>query len=55
MPYMYGVGMARYKDCSYDQGKIIPVYFKDQIIPASFEYALNQRTSKIVYRNTSYF
>ena len=33
--------MARYKDYSYDQGKMIPVYFKDQILPGSFEYALN--------------
>ncbi len=33
--------MARYKDYSYDQGKMIPVFFKDQILTGSFEYALN--------------
>ncbi len=33
--------MARYKEYSYDQGKLIPVHFKDQILPGSFEYALN--------------
>lgn len=33
--------MARYKDCSYEQGKLIPVHFKEQILPGSFEYALN--------------
>lgn len=34
--------MARYKEYSYDQGKLIPVHFKDQILPGSFEYALNE-------------
>ena len=29
--------MARYKDYSYDQGKMIPVYFKDQILTGTFE------------------
>lgn len=33
--------MARYKPYSYDQGKLIPVYFADQILPGTFEYALN--------------
>ena len=33
--------MARYKEYSYDQGKLIPVYFKEQILPGTFEYALN--------------
>ena len=33
--------MARYKSYSYDQGKLIPVYFKEQILPGTFEYALN--------------
>ncbi len=33
--------MARYKEYSYEQGKLIPVHFKDQILPGSFEYALN--------------
>ena len=33
--------MARYKDYSYDQSKLIPVSFAQQILPGSFEYALN--------------
>gem|GEM_PF-3389112 len=33
--------MARYKPYSYEQSKLIPVYFKDQILPGTFEYALN--------------
>ncbi|TAK01177.1 transposase [bacterium] len=33
--------MARHKEYSYDQGKLIPVYFKEQIFPGAFEYALN--------------
>lgn len=33
--------MARYKEYSYEQGKLLPVHLKDQILPGSFEYALN--------------
>ena len=33
--------MARYKPYSYAQGKFIPVHFKKQILPGSFEYTLN--------------
>lgn len=33
--------MARYKSYSYDQSKLIPVSFAQQILPGSFEYALN--------------
>ncbi|MBN4054491.1 transposase [Nitrospira defluvii] len=33
--------MARYKPYSYNQSKLIPVYFADQILPSTFEYALN--------------
>jgi len=33
--------MARYKEYNYNQTKPIPVYFKDQILPGTFEYALN--------------
>lgn len=33
--------MARYKDYSYDQGMLIPVSFHEQVVPGSFEYALN--------------
>ncbi len=36
-----GGEMARYKEYSYEQGKLIPVHFKDQILPGTFEYALN--------------
>jgi len=33
--------MARYKSYSYEQGMFIPVHFPKQILPGSFEYALN--------------
>jgi hypothetical protein len=33
--------MARYKDYSYEQGKLIPISFAQQIIPGTFEFALN--------------
>ena len=33
--------MARYKEYSYQQGKFLPVSFHDQIVPGTFEYALN--------------
>ena len=33
--------MARYKAYDYNQSKLIPVYFADQILPGTFEYALN--------------
>ena len=33
--------MARYKPYDYSQGKLIPVFFKDQILPGTVEYALN--------------
>lgn len=32
--------MARYKPTSYDQDKFIPVSFRDQILPGTFEYTL---------------
>ncbi|MGV8075076.1 MAG: hypothetical protein AB2L11_11035 [Syntrophobacteraceae bacterium] len=34
--------MARYKDYSYKQGRLIPVYFEKQILPGTFEHTLNQ-------------
>jgi transposase len=34
--------MARDKPYDVDQGKFIPVSFPDQILPGSFEYALNE-------------
>lgn len=33
--------MARYKPYSYAQGKFIPVHFESQILPGTFEFALN--------------
>ena len=33
--------MARYKEYCYQQGKFLPVSFHDQIVPGTFEYALN--------------
>lgn len=34
--------MARYQPYDVDQGQFIPVSFPDQILPGSFEYALNE-------------
>ena len=34
--------MARYKPHDLNQDKFIPVSFRDQILPGSFEYALNE-------------
>ena len=33
--------MARYKEYSYDQTKLIPISFKNQIQPGTFEHALD--------------
>jgi transposase len=33
--------MARYKDYSYEQSKLLPVSFARQILPGTFEYTLN--------------
>ena len=33
--------MARYKDYSYEQTKLIPIAFFQQILPGTFEYTLN--------------
>src|SRR5215475_744848 len=33
--------MARYKDYSYEQTKLIPIAFSQQILPGTFEYTLN--------------
>jgi len=33
--------MARYKEYSYEQTKLIPIAFSNQILPATFEYTLN--------------
>jgi hypothetical protein len=34
--------MARYKPYDLKQVTLVPVSFKDQILPGSFEYALNE-------------
>ncbi|MCK4465690.1 MAG: transposase [Bacteroidales bacterium] len=33
--------MAKYKDYSYEQTVLLPVSFSNQILPGTFEYALN--------------
>lgn len=33
--------MAKYKAVNYGQGQFIPVFFDKQILPGTFEYALN--------------
>ncbi|MGH8726899.1 MAG: transposase [Burkholderiales bacterium] len=33
--------MARYKDYSYDQARLIPISFQQQILPGTFESTLN--------------
>ncbi|MDI6687964.1 MAG: hypothetical protein QME06_07080 [Desulfobacterales bacterium] len=33
--------MARYKPSSHAQGKFISIYFKDQILPGTFEHTLS--------------
>jgi len=33
--------MARYKDYNYDQSKLLPINFSEQILPGSFEYTVN--------------
>lgn len=38
--------MARYKPYDVDQDKFIPVSFRDQILPGSFEHALNEIVEK---------
>ena len=38
--------MARYKPYSYEQKTLIPIDFKEQILPSTFEYALNHIIDK---------
>lgn len=40
--------MARYKEYSYDQGKLIPISFQKQIVPGSFEFALNDIVDNVL-------
>lgn len=39
--------MARYKDYSYDQQKLLPVRYSEQILPGTFEFALNDVIDRI--------
>jgi hypothetical protein len=34
--------MARYKEYSYDQTKLIPISYDQQIIPGTFEHTLSE-------------
>lgn len=43
---MKGEVMARYKPYTYDQKTLIPIDFKEQILPGTFEYALNHIIDK---------
>jgi transposase len=38
--------MARYRDCCYEQDKLIPVSFSRQILPGTFEYTLSHVIDK---------
>lgn len=38
--------MARYKEYSYEQTKLIPLLFSRQILPGAFEYTLNYLIDK---------
>jgi transposase len=40
--------MARYKDYSYEQTKLIPIAFSQQILPGTFEYTFNYLIDKEV-------
>ncbi len=40
--------MPRYKDYSYDQHKLLPIAFREQILPGTFEYTLNYLIDKEV-------
>jgi transposase len=36
-----GEQMARYKNYSYEQGEMIPISFREQVLPGTFEYTLS--------------
>src|SRR5262245_64965032 len=38
--------MARYKEYCYEQSKLIPIAFSNQILPGTFEYTLNHLIDK---------
>ncbi len=33
--------MARYETSSYEQNKLVPIYFDEELLPGTFEHALN--------------
>jgi len=39
--------MARYKDYSYEQSKLLPIRYSEQILPATFEYTLHHTIDEI--------
>lgn len=39
--------MARYKDYSYDQQKLLPIRYSEQILPGTFEFTLNHLIDEI--------
>jgi len=41
IPQHGGVAMARFKHYDYGQMKLIPVSFRQQILPGTFEYTLS--------------
>jgi len=43
--------MARYKPYSYEQGQMIPIQFEKQILPESFEYAINYIVEHVLDTN----
>src|SRR6266496_3160776 len=43
--------MARFKHYDYGQMKMLPVSFKEQILPGSFEYTLNQLIDLAVFEH----
>jgi len=40
--------MARYKEYSYEQGALIPITFREQILPGTFEWALNDIVDNVL-------
>jgi transposase len=40
--------MPRYKEYSYEQGQLIPISFQAQIVPGSFEWALNDIVDNVL-------
>lgn len=39
--------MARYKDYSYEQQKLLPIRYSEQILPGTFEYILHHTIDEI--------